>query len=91
MKNNRPHDNDDGESFKRQKVIGRYKNILSIYRILCLANDRVHYERVINIQYVLVSRQCNYKKKHIKTNNYFHIPFFYKKESENVKLSLIRR
>ena len=57
MKNNRPHDNnDDGESFKRQKVIGRYKNILSIYRILCLANDRVHYERVINIHYVLMMR-----------------------------------
>ena len=57
MKNNRPHDNnDDGESFKRQKVIGRYKNILSIYRILCLANDRVHYERVINIQNVPVKR-----------------------------------
>ena len=56
MKNNRPHDNnDDGESLKdKSDHMCRYKNILSIYRILCLANDRVRYERVINIQSVLI-------------------------------------
>ena len=74
MKNNRPHDsNDDGESFKRQKVIGRYKNILSIYRILCLANDRVHYERVINIQHVLVMRFRTINRKPRLNSWYFHI------------------
>ena len=74
MKNNRPHDNnDDGESFKRQKVIGRYKNILSIYRILCLANDRVHYERVINIHHVLMMRFHTINRKPQLKSWYSHI------------------
>ena len=84
MKNNRPHDNnDDGESLKDKSDQCIYKNILSIYRILYLANDRVRYERVINIQCVPYNHLQGINRNIIIPTRYFHIPSNEDKEWRN--------